>query len=222
MIIIFFYILFFITLFFCLFILYLLSKNDFVLLRVNISLSEVFNIALGGILFSAFFSRLFFVLDIASWSLLSPLRFFHFIRIPGFSVFGFFLSFALWIYLRSQKPKATNKLFDIFFLAFSPLFIFSFLVPQFSGVFYFVQLGIMCMLFLLFILVFKFNKNFVFKDGSVALLIAFLISVNNFILQIFFGNNLSFSPSFYLSFIILSLSLSFFIYNQKLFFFKKK
>lgn len=215
------YVSFFFSLFISFFILYLLSKNDFVLVRQNVSLTEIFNLAIAGFIVASLASRLFYIFDTSSWEFLNPLRFFHLLKLPGLSLFGFYIIFALWIYIRVQKQKTLARVLDIISLSFSPIFLFSLLVPYFKGVFYYAQLGLFIIFLILIAFLLRANKNYKFKDGSIASLVFFLVSIENFVLQILFGENLSVSPTFYLSFILGVMSLGIFIYNQKLFFFKK-
>ncbi len=213
---------FILALFISFFILYILSKNDFVLVRQNVSLTEIFNLGISGVIIAGIISRIFYIFDTNSWNLLNPLSFFHIFKTEGLSLFGFYITLALWIYLRLKKQKALPRVFDIFALSFSPVFLSSFLVPYLSKMYYFIEIGVfvICLIFIIFL--FRINKNYKLKDGSVTFLIFFLVSVQNFVLEVLFGKNLSISPSFYLSFITLFLSLGFFVYNQNLLFFKKR
>lgn len=204
------------------FILYLLSKNDFVLVRQNVSLTEIFNLTISGVIIAGLASRVFYILDNSAWQFLNPLRFFHLLNLPGLSLFGFYLTFVFWIYLRIQKQKVFARVLDIISLSFSPLFIFSLLVPYLKGVFYYFQLGLFLAALVLIAYLLRANKNYKFKDGSIAVLVFFLVSLENFVIQILFGENLSTSPTFYLSFIVGIMSLGFFIYSQKLFFKKNR
>ena len=69
--------------FICFFLLFLFSKQDFVLLRQNISLSEMFDAAIVIFLFAILTGRIFYVLDSFNFELLHALRFFYITRFPG-------------------------------------------------------------------------------------------------------------------------------------------
>lgn len=215
------YITFLFTLLVSFFILYLLSRNDFVLVRQNVSLTEVFNLTISGAIFAGIMSRVFYVFDTNSWNLFNPLVFFHIIKVPGLSVFGFYITMAVWVYLQLKKQKALPRIFDIISLSFSSVILFSLLIPYFQVPIYFIQLAIFVIALVLTAILFKMNRAYKLKDGSITFLIFFLVSLQNFILAILFGKNLSLSPTFYLSFIIMVLSLGFFANNQKILFAKK-
>lgn len=216
------YIAFLFTLLVSFFILYLLSKNDFVLVRQNVSLTEIFNITISGAILSGIMSRVFYVFDTNSWSLFNPLIFFHIIKVPGLSIFGFYITMAFWVYLRLKKQKALPRISDIISLSFSLVFLFSLLIPYARVPLYFVQIGLFVAGLILVSILFRVNKAYKLKDGSITFLVFFLVSLQNFILAILFGKNLSLSPTFYLSFIIMILSLGFFNHNQRIIFSKKK
>lgn len=115
---------FFLILFFCLFIflyvIYLLSKDDYVFMRKSIAIEQVFNITFISILCGLFFARLHFVFLHPSWKYLQPLVFIVFFYFPGLSLTGEILGFMLLAFLLAKRTKIPmGKVFDIFALAFS-------------------------------------------------------------------------------------------------------
>lgn len=109
----------FLSLIIFLFSLYCLSREDSVLLRKNISLDHVFNLALLEILVGLFFARLFYVLFNFDPFFLNPLTFLLFPYFPGLSLTGAVLSGAVSIYFIGRLSKTpTLRLFDFFSLSF--------------------------------------------------------------------------------------------------------
>lgn len=173
------YITFFLLCVVTLFILYVLSKNDFVLLRKNISLAKIFDVMIISFLFSFIPSRLFYVLDTFSFGLLKTLGFFHILKFSGLSFLGFMLGIFFVVYLFFRQKKATLRIFDIYSLTFFPLFIFSLFIIKFPGYFLFVQIGLAILLLFLFGFLIRFHKNFTLSDGGVFLIFSFLIALIN-------------------------------------------
>lgn len=108
----------FLSLFFALFIIYLLSRDDYSLLRKNISLDSVFNLAFLVLFGSLFFSRVFFILF--HWKPIyeNPLVFllissYSGLSFPGSIVGGMIILSALSL----KKKLPTGRLFDIFSLS---------------------------------------------------------------------------------------------------------
>lgn len=110
---------FIIGFFIFLFCLYAFSNDDFVLLRKNITLTQVFNIAFITSLVGIFFSRFFYVLFHFSPTFLNPFVFFVFPYFTGLSQGGGVLGSMIFmiLYFKSKKlPFA--RVFDFFSLSF--------------------------------------------------------------------------------------------------------
>ncbi len=104
---------------FFLFCLHVFGKDDFVLIRKNVSLESLFNLAFVSGGFALFFARLFFVLGHPNLKYLNPLVFFIFPYFPGLSLIGGILGAVgyLYIYARQQKYPF-ERILDIFSLSF--------------------------------------------------------------------------------------------------------
>lgn len=103
---------------------FLLSRDDFILLRRNITQDEVFDSVFLASVVALFFARVFYILLHPKPMYLSPLVFFIIPYFPGLSLAGLLIgaSIFLYFYHRSGK-KPLGRLFDIFSLSF--LFAFS-------------------------------------------------------------------------------------------------
>lgn len=102
-----------------LFCLYGLSKDDSLLLRKNISLDHIFNLALVEVSAGLFFARLFYVLFNFDPFFLNLLTFLLFPYFPGLSLTGAVLGGSISVYLIGKLSKTpTWHLFDFFSLSF--------------------------------------------------------------------------------------------------------
>lgn len=115
--------LFFFAMFISLFILYAVSRHDFVLLRQSITLRMVFDNA-----FISFFaylttSRFFYILYTGAYDLFNPLKFFHLTRHWGLLPFAGILSIMLVTLFIFRKKKNKLRILDIFFISITPLII---------------------------------------------------------------------------------------------------
>ncbi len=95
------------------------SKDDFVLMRRNITTDRVFNITFLVVLVGMLFARIFFVAFHFKSAYFNPLVFFLFPYFPGLSVAGGVGASALFLILFTYRSKLpTLHLFDIFSLSF--------------------------------------------------------------------------------------------------------
>lgn len=108
-----------VCLFFSFFTLYVLSREDFVFLRKNISVENIFDVAILTAIFSLVFSRLFFVIDNFSFFYLNPLVFFLIPYFPGLSLFGAIVGYVLSaLIITKQKKYPRGRFVDFFSIAF--------------------------------------------------------------------------------------------------------
>lgn len=176
-------IVFTLTFLLCFFLLYLFSKADFVLLRQNISLSQIFDTA-GISLISAFlFSRVLYVINNFKVDLLSFLRFFHILKYPGLSFFGFIAGGSLCLYLIFIKKKGIGRITDIFTISFFPLFAVSILFEKIKGQLSFLPYVFFLFCILIFIFFIRSHKKYILKDGSISLLFVLLVCIETVVYQ---------------------------------------
>ncbi len=177
----------FFVLFICFFLLYIFSKQDFVLLRQNISLAQVFDSAAIALVPAFLVGRALFILDSLEISFLHVLRFFHLVNFPGFSFFGFILGGSISIYLMYRKRKGISRILDIFTISFFPLFMLSLIMRPYPKGFFFVPIIYIFVLMPIFAFFIKSHYKYILKDGGLALIFLLLVSVDTLIYQ-FFGS----------------------------------
>ena len=173
---------FFILLVLSFFILFILSKRDFVLLRKNISVSLIFDYMFIALLVAFIIGRLLFILESSQFFLISPLRFIHVLRLPGFSILGFFIGGFFAVFFLFRKTKAISRIFDIFSLSFFPLFTASIFGSKIS----FGQITVpifFIFLFILFIFLLKSHVTYRLKDGSISALFILFVSIFSFLIN---------------------------------------
>jgi len=182
----------FICFFIFLYVLYFIARDDFVIVRKDVSIDKIFSLAFLVSFVALFFSRLFFVLVHPDPKLLNPLGFLAIPYFPGLSLMGALAAGELFILLwASYKKMPTGKVLDLFTLAFMavmPLgYIGNFLihlgkVSLFDNVFFVVSILVL----LLFArIIYPFSNKGEIKDGSLALIFTTIISFLYFIINLF-------------------------------------
>src|SRR5438270_6523068 len=105
--------------FIALFCIYLLSRDDFILLRKNITLEQVFNYAFVSLAVGILSARIVYVLLHPSLRYLNPLVFLIFPYFPGLSTIGGVIGVMIFLLAVSRKKKIPKgRLYDIFSLSF--------------------------------------------------------------------------------------------------------
>ncbi len=95
-----------------------MATDDYVLIKKNISLEEIFNAAFACGLVALFFSRLFYVMLHPSAVFLNPLGFFLFPYFPGLSLVGGVIGAAISLFVYSRRKKfPISRVFDFFTIA---------------------------------------------------------------------------------------------------------
>lgn len=156
--------------------LFLLGRDDFVILRKNISMEQIFNVAFISAFVGLFVARVFYVVFNFDQRFLHPFAFFLFPYFPGLSLAGGVLGGTAFVlgYCIVRKLPA-RRLFDIFSLSFFCTLPFGFLANFLTLIFAkknFVYLNLIILvlflgLFVFLVKVFLLGK---LKDGSVGLL----------------------------------------------------
>jgi len=102
-----------------LYLVYYLSRDDFVLTRKDIPVTKVFSMVFLTGIVALIFARLTFVLAYPTPVLLNPLGFLAFYYYPGLSLIGAVLGAEIFIYSYTHYQKMpAGKIFDLFTLAF--------------------------------------------------------------------------------------------------------
>ncbi len=168
---------------FCIFLycVFVFAREDFILLRKNVSLEHMFSMSFLTFLVGLFFARLFFVIGNFSSHYLNLLVFLVFIYFPGLSFAGGVLGGLgfLWLFTK-RKKMPFGRIFDIFALSF--LFaiyvgnLSVFIVDILFKKVLFVYLGLSVILLLLFMLLtYWFSKSKFHQDGSCGYLISLFL-----------------------------------------------
>lgn len=160
-----------------LFILYLLTKHDFVLARKSLLLQEIYDVTFLGFLAFLVTGRILYIVSVLDFSLFNPLKFFHIFKFPGALFLGGLLGFWIVIYLFFKKKKILARLYDIYALSLFPLFIFALGVSYNKGYFLYFNLLILLLSILFMVIGIYSYKNYSLKDGSIAFLFICLVTV---------------------------------------------
>jgi hypothetical protein len=175
-----------------LYILYYISRDDFVIVRKDVAMEKIFNLAFLASLVALFFSRIFFVLIHPDPKLLNPLGFLALPYFPGLSLMGGIASASLFIFLyASNKKLPVGKVMDLFtmgLLGVMPIgYVINFLVhfgkvSLFNNIF----LVISFLLVLIFAkIVYPISNRGEIKDGSLSLIYTSVISFLYFLTKLF-------------------------------------
>lgn len=204
----------------CYFLLYILAKQDFVLLRQNISLAQILDTAIIAIVAAFITGRLLFLVNNLELSLLQGVRFLHFIKFPGISPLGFFLGgiFALWFFLR--RKKGILRIFDIFSISFFPFYSFSLILKSYlqkSAFIFLIAAIVLPLIFFVFSL--KSHYKYMMRDGSISLITLLIISIDTLFYEYINPDKyiilFDLSVSQILSIILISSSIVFLFLNQR-------
>ena len=111
-----------------------MSREDFVFMRKNITIDDIFNVAFITSLTTLFFSRLFYVLFHFDFSFLNPFVFFLIPYFPGLSLLGSVIGGVLSVLIiTKQKKFPRGRFLDFFSYAFLSVLPISYLGYVFIG-----------------------------------------------------------------------------------------
>lgn len=189
---------FIVVLLICLFVflycVYLLSQDDFIFLRKDVTMEKLFNIVFLGSLSSLFFARLFYGLFEAKSVLSNPFVFLLFPYFPGLSIIGSVLGIVVFfgILKRWKKDLPLGRMSDFFSIAFLvtlPIGIVGYFMFSEAGFTIQRALGLSIAYIVLFILFLRFLLPQLLKDkikeGTIALLFLISFSLVNLISNAF-------------------------------------
>ena len=173
------------VIFVCVFILYILSKSDFVLLRQNISLSEIFDALFITFISAYLVGRTFDMINRLESNLLSILLFFHIFKYPGISLLGLFLGGGVSLYLIFMKKKGAGRISDIFAISFFPLFAVNLFFEKYSPALFFLPYILFFFSIVFFIFLTSSHNKYTLRDGSISLIFVLLLAFTTFIFEYF-------------------------------------
>lgn len=175
-----------------LYIIYYLSRDDFVLTRKDIPVAKVFGMVFWTGLAALFSSRFIFALSNPSSLLLNPLGFLAIYRYFGFSIVGGLFGMGIFIYAFSRyKKMPAGKIFDLFMLAFIgvfPIGLIGNFIVNFGNVGIFANIMfIFSILFLLLFgrVIYPFSAKGEIKDGSLGFIAMAIFSCVYFLAKLF-------------------------------------
>src|SRR5579883_3384386 len=118
-----------------LFTLFVLSTDDFVFMRKNVSQILLFDIAIVSGIVGLLFSRLVYASFHPSFAYFNPLVFFIIPYFPGLSLSGFLIGSSLAMYIFSIRSKLpTGRIFDVMILSLFPAAAVLFLWNSIQGI----------------------------------------------------------------------------------------
>lgn len=181
-----------------LFTLYTLSRDDFVFIRKNITLEEIFNISFLVLPFIFFFSRLLFVLLNFDNKYLNPLAFLAIWYYSGLSLLGTIIGLIIGLILLCalKKIAVVGRVLDVFSLSLFSALVFGVktigLIKFWGKWIVFGKELLFAVLFIfVFILLIRFFLKEKFKDGSLMLLLVLAFCILTFMQKaIGYGKNL--------------------------------
>lgn len=159
--------LFILAIFISLFILYAVSRHDFVLLRQSISLRQVYdNVFLSLI---AFFvtSRISYAFYVGSWEILNPLKFFYLTKYWGILPYAGFIGMIISLLFLFRKKKNTLRILDIYFLSFTPVILLDVVIRSNSPLLLVIKLVALVVLISFYGWFIKIHNKFTTKDGFI-------------------------------------------------------
>ena len=165
------------VIFVCFFLLYTTSKQDFVLLRQNISLAEVFDLSIATFIIAFLFGRVLYIINDFKFELMGFLSFFHLLKFPGLSPLGFFIGAGLSIFLFFRKKKGLGRIYDIFTISFLPLYLFFVMTQSYPAKYAYLPFTFLFIYLLLFVFSIRSHQKYILKDGSISLIFLLLISI---------------------------------------------
>ncbi len=223
----FFIVFLFLGFFTALFSIYYLSRDDLILLRKDVSMEQVFNLAFVVFFGGLFFARLFYGLLYSTKIFINPLNFFLFPYFPGLLLTGGIAGGVLWLFfILKSKNLPIGRIFDIFSIS-----ILSCLSLGYIGFFWLSRQnllsGIPIFLIIIYIILFyvfiKYIHQYllkgILKDGSGGLLFLISFSAVSLIVNIFDkirSNPFLGKPENPILFVILIVSIVAFIKQEKL------
>lgn len=208
-----------------LFVFHTLAKEDFVFLRKNITLEQLFNTIFLGLPFVLLFARLFYIAFHFKLTYLNPLVFFVIPYFPGLSAGGGIIGAILWIYFFTKNKKIASLRFadevSLAFLLSSGIYflllaiqqsiqhhtVASVLMPGIIALFYFTGFSLVRRLLL----------KEQWQDGAIAacsIILKSLFSLLTAVFLIALTRKLVFHPEDIFSVILLLLGVGFFIFFQ--------
>ncbi len=165
------------AIFLSLFILYAVSRHDFVLLRQSISLRQVFDNVFISLFVFFITSRFFHIIYSQSYELLNPLKFFYLTKHWGILPYAGFVGVVIAILCLYRKKKNKLRVLDIYFISFTPIIILDILLKENSFILLSIKVVSVIVLVLFYGWFIKIHNKFTTKDGFITLMTAITYSL---------------------------------------------
>jgi hypothetical protein len=179
----------FCSVFLSLFVLFVLSENDFILVRREITLPIMFNRMFLSMIAAFMIGRAVYALDTGEFYMFNPLVFFNFAKFQGFSVFGaFFGAVGAMLYLTRDR-KALGRTLDIFSLSYFPYLLLYFLKNPISFQMILIKIVILIVLVVIFSTFLNSHRNYSLKDGSLFFVVLITFAHFNILQNIYNFNS---------------------------------
>lgn len=162
--------LYIIAVFASLFILYAVSRHDFVLLRQSISLRQVFDNAFLTLFVFFLVSRFFYALYVHNIMLLNPLRFLYLTKYWGVLPYAGVGGAILALIFLFRKKKNKLRILDIYFISFSPIILLDILLRGNHGIHLLLKIVSLIVLVSFYGWFIKIHNKFTTKDGFITFL----------------------------------------------------
>ncbi|MEX2012911.1 MAG: prolipoprotein diacylglyceryl transferase family protein [Candidatus Levyibacteriota bacterium] len=212
-----------VSFFIFLFFLYFVSRDDFVLIRRDITSDNIFNVAFLLAAVAILSSRLFYAFSHPNQNFLNPLYFLLFPYFPGLSLVGGVLGGGIFLYVIARvKKMPTARILDLFtlsFLASMPLGVVGYYILagynflSFNVIFTIVSYITLFSIFVFFLLP-RFSKGRV-EEGNMATLFLVAFSAVS-LLDLVVEGKFSISGEVIILFVLLISAASFYIRKTKL------
>lgn len=162
-----------------LFILYAVSRHDFVLLRQSISLRQVYDNVFVSLFVSFVFARMAYAFYVGSFQILNPLRFFYLTKYWGIVPYIGFAGMIMALLLLFRKKKNKLRIIDIYLISFSPIILLDILLQSNNGVFLIIKIISSLVLLGFYGWFIKIHNKYTTKDGFITLLTIITYSLVN-------------------------------------------
>lgn len=192
--------LYFIAIFLSLFVLYAVSRHDFVLLRQSISLRQVYDNVFISLFVFFIVSRLFYALYIQKIQLLNPLNFFYLTKYWGILPYAGLGGVILSLLFLFRKKKNKFRILDIYFISFSPIILLDVLLYSNHGILLLIKIISVLVMLAFYGWFIKIHNKFSTKDGFITCMtiitytlvtLAFSLAINGIFSQKYLWFNAS-------------------------------
>lgn len=159
--------LYFAVIFLSLFILYVVSRHDFVLLRQSVSLRQVFDNVFLSLIVFFLLSRVAYIFYVQSLSMFNPLKFFYLTKYWGLLPYAGLMGMIVSISFLFRKKKNKLRILDVYFISFSPIILLDVLLKSNHGILLIIKIISAIILVLFYGWFLKIHNKFTTKDGFI-------------------------------------------------------